>query len=218
MEPQRRIHQSSRIEGMSLSSNFVVKRTGNVFVDRPEVLDDLINESSNSVSSRNTKVSNSNRSLVSESSREIQQKLARELLTMQTQQLELETKQNVAKLIKLKETQKDALYSRLNNHISEAKTLLDAVDKNLELTSEAERNKVRRQFHDWNTTVHGAIQTNIAKQINSISPKELNRKKNEDYSKFLEITNRKPAIFRDIIIESECNNIIFFTNIYLHIY
>jgi Zn-dependent peptidase ImmA (M78 family) len=34
--------------------------------------------------------------------------------------------------------------------------------------------------------------------------KELNRKKNEDYEKFLSITNRKPAIFRDIIIESEC--------------
>jgi hypothetical protein len=34
--------------------------------------------------------------------------------------------------------------------------------------------------------------------------KALNRKKNEDYEKFLRITNRKPAIFRDIIIESEC--------------
>jgi hypothetical protein len=34
--------------------------------------------------------------------------------------------------------------------------------------------------------------------------KALNRKKNEDYEKFLNITNRKPAIFRDIIIESEC--------------
>lgn len=34
--------------------------------------------------------------------------------------------------------------------------------------------------------------------------KTLNRKKNEEYSKFLDVTNRKPAIFRDIIIESEC--------------
>ena len=37
-----------------------------------------------------------------------------------------------------------------------------------------------------------------------MDPKELNRQKNEDYDKFLNITNRKPAIFRDIIIESEC--------------
>jgi hypothetical protein len=34
--------------------------------------------------------------------------------------------------------------------------------------------------------------------------KELNKKKIEDYDKFLNITNRKAAIFRDIIIESEC--------------
>ena len=34
--------------------------------------------------------------------------------------------------------------------------------------------------------------------------KELNRQKNRDYDTFLNITNRKPAIFRDIIIESEC--------------
>jgi hypothetical protein len=36
--------------------------------------------------------------------------------------------------------------------------------------------------------------------------KALNKKKNEDYEKFLRITNRKPAIFRDIIIESECES------------
>lgn len=33
--------------------------------------------------------------------------------------------------------------------------------------------------------------------------KELNRRKNEDYEKFLDITNRKAAIFLDTIIESE---------------
>ena len=31
----------------------------------------------------------------------------------------------------------------------------------------------------------------------------MNQRKNTDYKKFLTVTNRKPAIFRDIIIESE---------------
>ena len=44
----------------------------------------------------------------------------------------------------------------------------------------------------------------ISKQVNLIDSKRLNKKNNEDYSKFLEISNRKTAIFRDIIIESEC--------------
>lgn len=50
------------------------------------------------------------------------------------------------------------------------------------------------------------LQMNISTQINQMDSKELNKKKNEDYAKFLEITNRKTAIFRDIIIESECES------------
>lgn len=49
------------------------------------------------------------------------------------------------------------------------------------------------------------LQVNIAEQLNAIESKALNKKKNADYAKFLDVTNRKPAIFRDIIIESECN-------------
>ena len=44
----------------------------------------------------------------------------------------------------------------------------------------------------------------IAKQIDSMDSKTLNKKKNDDYEKFLDISNRKACIFRDIIIESEC--------------
>lgn len=47
-------------------------------------------------------------------------------------------------------------------------------------------------------------QMDISKQVNLIDSRRLNMKNNEDYSKFLEISNRKTAIFRDIIIESEC--------------
>lgn len=46
--------------------------------------------------------------------------------------------------------------------------------------------------------------------MNSLDAKALNKKKNEDYDKFLSITNRKPAIFRDIIIENECELEFFF--------
>lgn len=52
------------------------------------------------------------------------------------------------------------------------------------------------------------LQRKIATSVNSMDPKALNKKKNEDYEKFLNITNRKPAIFRDIIIESECESVV----------
>ena len=46
----------------------------------------------------------------------------------------------------------------------------------------------------------------ISKQVNALDSKKLNKKKNEDYDKFLNISNKKSAIFRDIIIESQCKN------------
>lgn len=58
-------------------------------------------------------------------------------------------------------------------------------------------------FVEWNANVHGSIQQKVSEKINSMDTKELNRRKNDDYSKFLDITNRKSAIFLDIIIESE---------------
>jgi hypothetical protein len=39
--------------------------------------------------------------------------------------------------------------------------------------------------------------------VTEMDSKELNKRKNTDYQQFLNVTNRKPAIFRDIIIESE---------------
>ena len=71
------------------------------------------------------------------------------------------------------------------------------------LQEEAARNKTRRQFEDWNQNVHGKIQGEILQKVNAKDYKQLNRERNSDYAKFLNITNRKSAIFRDIIIESE---------------
>ena len=87
--------------------------------------------------------------------------------------------------------------------VEESKKFLDCVDRNLKMNDETNFNNTRRQFEDWNIQVHGKIQMNIAKQLDAISSKDLNKMKNEDYEKFLDISNRKPAIFRDIIIESE---------------
>jgi hypothetical protein len=91
----------------------------------------------------------------------------------------------------------------LSNKLRESLSFLDDVDKDLALVDETKRTKTRRQFEDWNQNVHGKIVGKIAKEVNSMDKKALHEKKNEYYNKFLEITNRKPAIFRDIIIEAE---------------
>lgn len=111
---------------------------------------------------------------------------------------------NVEKSLMRAVSKQDAAFPVMLADVGAATEFLDIIDRDLNLHEETKKNKVRRQFEDWNTNVHGAIQQNIAKTINKMDNKELNRQKNEDYEKFLNITNKKPAIFRDIIIESEC--------------
>lgn len=91
----------------------------------------------------------------------------------------------------------------LSNKLRESMSFLDEVDKDLSLVDETRLTKTRRQFEDWNQNVHGKIVGKIAKEVGSMEKKALHEQKNLYYNKFLEITNRKPAIFRDIIIEAE---------------
>jgi hypothetical protein len=98
---------------------------------------------------------------------------------------------------------KDKEFARLQSDMKESLDFLDSVDRELNLVNETKRTKVRRQFEDWNKNVHGSIQRKILKEINSLDKKQLHRRKLESYGQFLDITNRKAAIFRDIIIESE---------------
>ena len=98
---------------------------------------------------------------------------------------------------------KDKEFAKLQNDMRESLNFLDSVDRELNLVNETKRTKVRRQFEDWNQNVHGAIQRKIMKEINVMDKKDLHNRKLESYNQFLDITNRKSAIFRDIIIESE---------------
>lgn len=98
---------------------------------------------------------------------------------------------------------KDKEFAKLQDDLKQSLNFLDNVDRDLNLVNETKRTKTRRQFEDWNQNVHGAIQKNILTKLNGMKSSELHQRKLESYEQFLSITNRKPAIFRDIIIESE---------------
>lgn len=187
-------------------------KIGKVFVDKNDVLDELVEtamrESSifSKATSLNTKDASYGGDTVyneSAAAKERKKMMLLEQYQEKAQKIEAITKQNVQKTIKRESEKKDINFKSMLSDIESAKELLKTVDYSLKLQDEANHNKVRRQFEDWNTTVHGRIQGDITSQVNSIDYKELNRIKNENFQKFLDITNRKPAIFRDIIIESE---------------
>mmetsp|Transcript_26554 Transcript_26554/g.26801 ORF Transcript_26554/g.26801 Transcript_26554/m.26801 type:complete len:347 (+) Transcript_26554:228-1268(+) len=185
---------------------------GRVFVEKPEVLDQLI-ESSTSESHKTQKSRvlslSSHETVLEEASRRAQQAIEnnRKLLIEQkkgeAQRTDAIMKANIQKSIRKNNEKKEMRYNSLKDDVETARMFLKTVDKSLQIQKEANHNKIRRQFDDWNNTVHGKIQGNISSQVNNMDYKDINRKGNDDFQKYLDMANKKTAIFRDIIIESE---------------
>ena len=186
---------------------------GAVYIERPDLLGELLSDEIPKKTSFYGRRSMLNDSYLSSTSRitndgsltskEIQQKLLKEQLVTKSKQLDEITKSNIKNAMQRRIEKNEMKFQKYNNNISDTLKILDVIDKNLQVDYETKKNKVRRQFEDWNSNVHGAIQKNIASKVDTLNSKELNKRKNEDYNKFLDITNRKAAIFRDIIIEAE---------------
>jgi hypothetical protein len=179
-----------------------------VFVEKANRLEEMLDDDRQS-NSRSTAGSRGRRVRKIVEHQEIEKKeginklKARELLSASYIKTEHETKRNIEKSIKRTKEQKAQKFVDLDQDIEHCLDFLDVLDKSISLHEEAELNKVKRQFGEWNANVHGRIQDDISKKVNSKEYKTLLKEKNDDYQKFLDITNKKSAIFRDIIIESE---------------
>ena len=200
---QHHHNPSSSIFSASQSSlQLPVRKTG-VFVERIDILEDLLDSVSDPHSSssiyRNAHSSRGSR----HQSTSPEKDHATRALEFQSKQMAALTHQSIMKSIDATARRHDTTFLRNLQTIESAQEKLGEVEAHVRLIEENERQKFRRQFEEWNAQVHGPIQVNIAKQINAMDPKQLNKKKREDYQKFLDIVNKKPSIFRDIIIESE---------------
>lgn len=180
---------------------------GRVYVDNEGVLDEIIQEaemlSPNCRHARARCVAVNPEDSMNFESREATRLKNIEHYKEVSRRVELDAHKSIELAMKKKQKAREQRFETLTNDILDAKDLLDSIDESIALQDEAARNKTRRQFEDWNTNVHGKIQGEILQKVDSKSYKQLNKERNTDYSKFLNITNRKSAIFRDIIIESE---------------
>jgi hypothetical protein len=183
---------------------------GRIFVEKTEKLEEMLEEDSgsrmlspSSRSGRYSRRGQRDRVTSAETSQNFKKTKARELLQKEYALVEAQSKANVEKAVQHKVDKKNRTFATLSHDIERCQNFLDSVDKSLSLHDEAARNKTRRQFEDWNTVVHAKIQSDISAQLEAKPYKDLNKEKNRDYQNFLNITNKKAAIFRDIIIESE---------------
>jgi hypothetical protein len=94
-------------------------------------------------------------------------------------------------------------FQRQYSSIMEGKELAARIKKQQDLEDQAELNKKMRMFDEWNLEVYGKIQSRVNEKLDAVSTNEITSRRNEEFQKFLNTTNTKGAIFRDIIIESE---------------
>lgn len=93
-------------------------------------------------------------------------------------------------------------FNELRSDIVEGHKLADEIQQHLSLQEMNARTKLKRQFDEWNDGVYGAIQDQINDRLDGMDSSEINRRRRHEFQKFLDTTNAKGAIFRDIIIES----------------
>lgn len=74
-----------------------------------------------------------------------------------------------AEAVEAHRARKEQRFPVIMSNVEKATSFLDEVDREMQLVDEAKRNKVRRQFEDWNTNVHGEIQV-IFSNFNMVLP------------------------------------------------
>lgn len=147
------------------------KKLSQVFVEKPEILDDIIIDSMNtrtsspsyhhmesgslSSSFAGLSVSNKSRKLKSSESHLL---LLKEQQKMKYMQAEAMVKAHIQKSIEIAADKEERKFPRIMGNLDRATQFLEHIDKDLQLHEETQQNKVRRQFEDWNTMVHGSIQ------------------------------------------------------------
>lgn len=119
------------------------------------------------------------------------------------ERFEADCKRRVDEAVRRAEARRERRFQYLEQDIEEGKRYLDELDHEFNRREEARTMKLKKQYNEWDEAVHSRIMNDIRSQIQAMDYKELLAKKNEDMQKFLDTTNRKASIFRDIIIESE---------------
>lgn len=133
--------------------------SGNIFVERPEVLEEIISSVEKHTSkTRFVRPTKSNAPISDNGHTGDHAKLLKEQQLQRTLQTESIMKQNIQKALERKVEKQEQNFPVLLSNLDHATKFLDIIEKDIELHDETQKNKVRRQFEDWNSTVHGTIQ------------------------------------------------------------
>lgn len=147
-----------------LPSSSRIYKEPKVFVEKPVILEDLLN-SVEEPKKRYVKTEIINRNDLSLAQTQLKKNrsinpLEKELnLSLKPEFQTASEIHAIAGEIQREKRNKD--FPLLLNNVDKATNFLNDIDKELKLVDESKYNKTRRQYEEWNTNVHGEIQVNI---------------------------------------------------------
>jgi hypothetical protein len=130
---------------------------GKVFVEKPDVLNDII-DSVDTKARTNAFHRTINVNELQNATNTLQNNLLKEEKLKMELQTESIMKQNIKKSLEREKAKQEKMFPVLLENVEKAQRFLDTIDKDIFLHDETEQNKTRRQFEDWNFNVHGSIQ------------------------------------------------------------
>ncbi|KAJ0396171.1 hypothetical protein P43SY_006214 [Pythium insidiosum] len=148
------------------------------------------------------------KSFASELLRETQQKrvaLKHELYKKEQEALQKKLADGIAENLQKQKTKREAQYTKLWRDVEEGKSLAAELHEKVSLQEQSRTRQFQRMHDEWQQGVFQKLNDPVVTKVSALDAKALNRHKHEAYQKFLDITNKKGGLFRDIIIESEYN-------------
>jgi len=106
-----------------------------------------------------------------------------------------------------KARRKEESFNRNFRQLNEGHRLAGEMGTMLMLQEEQKKRKAREEYKEWDRNVYKPTAAAVLESVNALNYKQLNQRKQDEYQQFLDTTNRKGQIFRDIIIESEYDSL-----------
>lgn len=132
---------------------------------------------------------------------ELKTKRFKELQAVRDKQDEQMKRERMNELAKKRERTFKYWMSRVND--PQETRMIAKVHSWLDLNEDEARRKLRAMHQDWEENVYGAISNDILSQMESRDIAKTKRRIRREYQNYIDFTNKKGAIFRDIFIESE---------------
>ncbi|KAG6963437.1 hypothetical protein JG687_00006569 [Phytophthora cactorum] len=128
-----------------------------------------------------------------------------ELYTKEQEAMQKKLAETIAENIQRQKSKKEGQYLKLQQEVEDGKILAKELREKLELQQQSKTRQFSRMHEEWTNGVFHKLNDPIVAKVQSMDGKQRSAERAEAYQKFLDITNKKGGLFRDIIIESEYN-------------